>query len=376
MFNNIGCILRDKLNISIKTKELETKVVYPELPNRFILVLEHGRNPSTDYYIHPRLPSTEETPSQIVDISKTPAETFHIKKGTYVIVVRYLNQNWCNHLLTNKDVISGIALFMDDDLPSIINDHNLPCEYRKKLKKRFHNHIECISNLSSDLWVSCKALKEKYDYLGPSQLEPLPLRHVNHDQSNVYDTNTLGTLKSLPKKNERITYFYHGGLPHLNEAKWLQPIIKEVQERTNNLTFVIFGDHKIQSLYRHIPRVTVLERIDWETYRDFLSPYEHTIGLAPLLPSNPNHYRSHTKFFDFTRLGAIGIYTDTTTYGQFITNETDGFLLPNDHKAWVDTIIELAQSQEKRELALTNAQYRVENIQLNKHSLPIALETN
>ena len=70
--------------------------------------------------------------------------------------------------------------------------------------------------------------------------------------------------------------------------------------------------------------------------------------LAPLLPSRFNAARGATKWMDYARMGAVGIYTDVQPYSDHVLHAKDGLLLPNNPADWVKSILELADNPAQR----------------------------
>ena len=54
--------------------------------------------------------------------------------------------------------------------------------------------------------------------------------------------------------------------------------------------------------------------MDWETFYLDTSIEKSDIVLNPIFNSNFNNFRSPTKFFDTTRLGAVGIYSNSNHF--------------------------------------------------------------
>jgi hypothetical protein len=101
-------------------------------------------------------------------------------------------------------------------------------------------------------------------------------------------------------------------------------------------------------LFRGIERVVVLHPMDWPGYLAHSSSTRQDIGLAPLFESPVNTARSHSKVYDITRSGAVGIYSDRTPYADFIRTGEDGLLLPDDVGQWASAILELANNAPRR----------------------------
>jgi hypothetical protein len=86
----------------------------------------------------------------------------------------------------------------------------------------------------------------------------------------------------------------------------------------------------------------------WPQYLAYTQSRKADIGLAPLLPSRFNAARGATKWMDYTRMGAVGIYTDVAPYSDHVHHANDGLLLPNTPELWVQQILELASDPAKR----------------------------
>jgi hypothetical protein len=152
---------------------------------------------------------------------------------------------------------------------------------------------------------------------------------------------------------------YHGTAAHEREIKWLLPIIEAVQARTDNVHFELFGNDAVHKLAKAFPRVSVLHPMSWPNYFSYTSVQQHHIGLAPLLPGAFNAARGTTKFFDYARMGAIGLYSKRPPYLGFINDGVDGILLDNDPGLWSESLLELAENEAKRERILFEVRQRV-----------------
>ena len=101
--------------------------------------------------------------------------------------------------------------------------------------------------------------------------------------------------------------------------------------------------------------------MDWETfYMDSLTKKVDLV-LNPIISSNFNDFRSPTKFFDTTRLGAVGIYSNVEPFSNFINDNYDGILLENNINYWSEKICYLLENSEERGRIFQNAQRRFEN---------------
>ncbi len=328
---------------------------YPPQPPARIWILEFGRNPSTDYYIVPRCTTRDAVPHTLIDMTRIDPETLDVPPATFVIIVRYITGDWLRFLLAQRQRqrLSGVAYFMDDDLPSALGNRTLPLRYRYKILRHFFVHSDGLARLCSEAWVSTRHLAEKYGIDRRCVLEPLPLAAECDRESPV-------------------TFFYEGTASHLPEFRWLHEVVSLVQARSAHLTFITVGGREVRRMFAGMPRTLCLHPADWETYRQSFPALRHDIGLAPLVDdSRFNRGRSYTKFFDFTRFGAVGIYSNAPPYSDFVRSGIDGLLLPNDPSEWCSAITELGRSQRARANLLANAEARVADVEREPRTLPI-----
>jgi hypothetical protein len=303
---------------------------YDERPIGRIVVLHDGPNPSTDIYLRNRLTAPGFPPVDFVDITRSPDDMHGLLSGgVFVIVCRYINSGWLKTLETARQQLAGLAYFSDDDLPAMLADRSLPLRYRFRIWRRYARHAGRLSALASQLWVATPALEKKYQHHGAMLLPPL--------------------FVDSPSESEQIIrYFYHGTAAHRKEQRFLAEVVREVQQRNPRMLFEIIGDDRTRDLFRGIERVVVLHTMNWPSYLAWSGSTRQDIGLAPLFESPVNAVRSHSKAYDITRSGAVGIYSDRAPYADFIRAGEDGVLLPDDAGQWVEAILELAGNTARR----------------------------
>ncbi len=309
------------------------QATYPDRPVGRVIVLEHGRLPTTDIYLRPRLDAPGMPPADYIDISRagpggmtlsTPPGT-----GLFVVVCRYVTGPWLSWLEGRCDQLAGLAYFSDDDLPAMLHDRNLPWSYRLKIRSLYGRHAGRLSALASELWVSGPTLAARYADAGPRLIPPLYIGDGG-------------------RRGRGLRYFYHGTAAHGAEIEWLRDVVAAVQDGSDRTAFEIVGDRQVRNLYRGIARVTVLHPMNWPNYLAHTEAAPQDIGLAPLLPGAVNEGRTHTRFYDITRTGAAGLYADRPPYAGFVRDGEDGLLLPEDKTAWAEAVLALAEDEPRR----------------------------
>ncbi len=306
---------------------------YPALPVGRVLVLGQGPSPSADVYLRSRLDAPGMPPAEFIDIASPPPapSTLAAPPGTglFVVICRYVTGRWLRWLAKARGGIAGVAWFADDDLSAMLRDTSLPLRYRYKIWWLYARHRHHISALASEFWVSSEVLAARYAECGARLLPPL-------------------FVGATPATGEWVRYFYHGTASHRREIDWLVDVVAEVQRRSPRTVFEIIGDRRVHGLFSGINRVVVIHPLPWPAWLADAESRRQDIGLAPLLDSETNTARSHTRFFDITRAGAAGLYSDRAPYSRFVRDGEDGMLLPDDKESWVESILALTEDEERR----------------------------
>jgi glycosyltransferase involved in cell wall biosynthesis len=308
---------------------LEADVVANNIPRAAsVVVIEHGRMPSTDYFVVPHV-TRPGLPVSVFNSTRGGVDTSALSPGALVVFVRYIDARWAEAVRAAREHLAGVVLFMDDDLLDWRALQGLPWRYAYKIWRLTLRRRQWLEDVKASLWVSSEYLAGKYPLLNPVVIAAAPAPNI-----------------VLSRPAVRIAY--HGTASHAAEIRWLVPIVRKVQEQCDNTFFEIFGRADVNRLYRGIERTAVLHPMSWPNYYAYTSLGGLDIGLAPLLPSRFNAGRSGTKFFDFVRCGAVGIYSDAVPYAGFVRNEVDGILVKNDSDAWVEAILRLARDDKTR----------------------------
>jgi len=321
-------------------KATEVSAVGPEeLAPKSVVVIEHRRMPSTDYFVLPRVAGLG-VPVSVVDSAGPVPEKEILTPGALVVFVRYVDSRWARAVAAMRKELSGVVLFMDDDLLDWKALTGLPLRYRYKIWRMSLRRKTWLREMGAKLWVANDYLANKYQGWKPTLVVQAP---------------EGDTVVSRPT----VRIFYHGTASHSAEIRWLVPIIQEVQERRDDTFFEVIGGADVYRLYRAIPRTAVLHPMSWPNYRDYTSMSGLDIGLAPLLPGRFAAARSSTKFLDFVRCGAVGIYSDVVPYAGFVRSGVDGLLIDNDPALWVEAILRLVEDGETRAKMAKAAKERI-----------------
>ena len=138
---------------------------------------------------------------------------------------------------------------------------------------------------------------------------------------------------------EPVQIFYHGSAVHLDEMRWLRPVIAEVLSACPLAHFEVIGDQEVNRLFRDLPRTRVLHPMSWPNYLSHCRAMRGHIGLAPLLPGDFNAARSITRVFDIARCGAVFLGAESGPYlgiGGVHRNVTT---LPMEADVWTERLL-------------------------------------
>ena len=265
-----------------------------------------------------------------------------------IILVRYIPFNLFLNLIFLKIKSKKIFLILDDNLLDLNIFSEIPFLYKLKIFFNIYCYRFLFFLFINEVWVTNIQLAEKVRLKLLNSKIKIKLLTLNPYQSNH------------SKTFYKIAYL--GTSSHTKELKWLKILFEEIQRKRGDCLIEIYLNTKWRNYFRSIPRIKVMYPLDWETFFIDTSIGKVDIVLNPIFSSNFNSYRSPTKFFDITRLGAVGIYSNTKPFCDFINNNNDGILLENNIESWIENIFFLLDNLEVREKILTNAQKRIESL--------------
>ena len=295
-------------------------------------VVEERANPSTDFFVLPFLREQGVTPVRCSFSQLPPVDQV---ENVSVLFVRYVPAAWKQWIQQNRTRLNSVLLFMDDDLFDWRVFCRLPLRSQWKLLRYSWSRQRWLKSVGAQLLVSTPYLQQKYSNWHAQVLAAQPIPR--------------------PSAHSRQTIFYHGSASHLDDLRWLYPVIEEVLTRNQYITFEVIGDVEVNRLFKYLPRVHVLHPMKWPAYQALIERPGRTIGLAPLLDPGFNRARSHTKFYDITQAGAVGIYAAGPVYGDVIKHGENGLLLPMDSAVWVESILQLTNDDDLRKHLLDGA---------------------
>lgn len=313
---------------------------------RRAVVVEECDNPSTSFFI---LPALAALPCPVIRRRFADLPAPGELDGALVVLVRYAPTDWVRLIEKTRHRLAGLVFFMDDDVLDTAASRGTPAHYRFKLWRLAARRRAWLAAQKVRLWVSSPHLLEKYAAWNPRLVLPV-------------DLPTSGPPPETSGGTDVRRVFYHGTGSHNPDIRWLRPVIGSLLAARERIHFEIVGGRAVANLYKRLPRVTVVHPMPWPAYRPFASLAGRHVGLAPQLDSPFNAARSHTKFFDITRSGAVGVYAPGSACAAVVENGVDGLVVPMDPGAWVEAVARLAFDDALRSAMLENARSKAREL--------------
>ncbi|WP_455918371.1 hypothetical protein [Ensifer canadensis] len=279
----------------------------PRGPVKRIIVFGRMPNPTFDYYFAARLDAPGMPPSEVVDIRHGNLADLD-PEGAFIIICRYASPDVLTWLDTNADRLSGVALFVDDDIPAVVTGRDASVRYRSVLcfralwpLRRLNRHLDIV-------WASTPHLASTLQLEEAQVLPPAPPERLWRPRSNKY-----GSLEPI---SGRVLIAYHATGVHLEEHRFLRPIIEEILEKRPEADFEVFADERAEPLWRNLQKVTIRRPLPWKEYVEDAENRNIDILLVPLAPSRVNDSRAPTKRIDVSRYGAAGLFSEGQVFGS------------------------------------------------------------
>ena len=303
-----------------------------------MVIISNVINPTIFYWLNKQL-SNVLNPKQLKKRS--------LDKFKTIILVRYIPFNIFFDLIRLKRKSKRIILLIDDNLLELNIFSDLPLFYKLKIILNTYCYKFFFYLFINEIWVTNKRLEKKVIEKIPNNKIDIRLLTLSHN------------LVSPERKFYKIAYL--GTTSHVKELKWLRILFEEIQSNRNDCLIEIYLNRKWRNYFRSIPRLKVIYPMDWETFFIDTSTRKVDIVLNPIFRSNFNDFRSPTKFFDTTRIGAVGLYSNIEPFANFINNNKDGILLDNNINNWTEKIFYLLENSKERRRIFKNAFKRSDN---------------
>jgi len=302
----------------------------PRQPVKRIIVFGRIPNPTFDYYLAARLQAPDMPPYEVADIRGREVPTLEAD-GAFVIICRYASPSVLRWIESNAELLSGVGLFLDDDIPAVVTGKDADFFYRLFLwyralwpLRRLNRHLDIV-------WASTPHLASRLAGAKAEVLPPAPPLAL------WQAAGCHGDRQNQP--NHEALIAYHATGVHLEEHRFLRPIIADVLRERPKVRFEVFADRRAKAIWQGLERVQIREPMPWREYLADANARRIDIMLVPLEPSHVNDSRAPTKRIDVARYKAAGIFSQGVVFGY--ATEGDEFLLPYDAGQWREIIFRL-----------------------------------
>lgn len=305
-----------------------------------IIVFGRIPNPTFDYYLAARLDAPDMPPYEVADIRGRETPTLDAD-GAFVIICRYASPSVLRWIESNAERLSGVGLFLDDDIPAVVTGKDADFFYRLFLWYRALWPLRRLNRYLDIVWASTPHLASRLRQARAVVLPPAPPKALwsnAHDDVVVYD-----------RPEGEVLIAYHATGVHLEEHRFLRPIVAEVLRGRPQARFEVFADRRARAIWQGLDRVQIREPMPWIEYLADANDRRIDIMLVPLAPSHVNDSRAPTKRIDVARYQAAGIFSTGAAYGHASSGAE--LRLSYDPSSWLESILQLVDDVEGRDTA-------------------------
>ncbi|OCP35061.1 hypothetical protein BC360_28690 [Ensifer sp. LC163] len=299
-------------------------------------------NPTYDYYFAARLEAPGMPPFQAVDIRHGNLADLD-PEGAFIIICRYASPDVLTWLDSNADRLSGVGLFVDDDIPAVVTGSDADFPYRLFLYSRALWPLRRLNRHLDIVWASTPHLASTLQMPEVQVLPPAP-------PERLWKRAADAACAANPI-SDQVLIAYHATGVHLQEHRFLRPIIEEIMTQRPQVRFEVFADGRAASIWEGLERVSVRRPMSWSDYLADANDRIIDVMLVPLHPSRVNDSRAPTKRIDVARYKAAGVFSEGAAYG-YATREGSGEQrVPYVRDIWQNAILRLVDDHERHDLA-------------------------
>ncbi|MEI2298692.1 hypothetical protein [Ensifer sp. MJa1] len=309
----------------------------PRRPVKRIIVFGRIPNPTFDYYLAARLEASDMPPYEVADIRGSKVPTLDAD-GAFVVICRYASRAVLRWIESNARRLSGVGLFLDDDIPAVVTGKDADFPYRLFLWYRALWPLGRLNRHLDLVWASTPHLAARLVGAKAVVLPPAPPKVLWEVEERSGD--------QFRQSSQDVLIGYHATGVHLEEHRFLRPIIADVLRERPHARFEVFADRRAKAIWQGLERVQIREPMPWGEYLADAHARRIDIMLVPLAPSHVNDSRAPTKRIDVARYKAAGVFSAGPAYG--FSDRPDELLLTQKADIWRCNIVRLVDDQAAR----------------------------
>ena len=281
----------------------------------------------------------------------------------------------------------GDLVFIQRDFPRDLPAYERVIEFARKQQKPVvfdlddllfflpENHPERISHHYTE------ALLPMLEVLGEADFVTVPTpklqAYLEPFNKNIivvpnYFDDTIWSLKKpvLKKNDEPIIIGYMGGESHQPDIEFVTPVLEEILKKYPQKIKLVFWGIKPSKKLMANSQVQWLpaHSYNYPAFAQYFQTQEADIVIAPLVDNVFNAAKSPLKFFEYSSIGAPGVYSNLDPYQQVITHGENGFLASKleEWQLYIETLI---RDAELRHQMAGKAQQTIHDQWLLSHNL-------
>lgn len=314
-----------------------------------VIIFGKFPNPTYDYYFAARMVAANMPTFELVDVRDFSPQTDPF--GAFIIIIRYGSLSLSRWIRRNRAVLSGVVVFVDDDIAAAVTSPAAGWRYRYRLMLQSIFPLRFLDGKIDEVWVSTEVLARRLSYTAPRLLTPAPCLEANMIQGRLIPGEESPTT----------TIAYHATAIHSEEHRFLVPIIASVLQARASVRFEVVATGKSAALWARLDseRVNVIKPLPWDKYLLRQTKKKIDIMVVPVAPSRLNECRADTKRIDVARVGAAAVFSECDAFNPA---ERDEIFLPYRRDEWVKCLIELIDDNEMRKATAESTRTRVEKM--------------
>ncbi|WP_139812015.1 glycosyltransferase family 4 protein [Ensifer aridi] len=276
-------------------------------------------------------------PFDAVDIYDTAVADLD-PDGVFAVVCRYASAAVLQWIERHAERLSGVGLFLDDDIPAVVTGRGAELRYRLFLYYRALWPLLRLNDHLDVVWASTPQLASRLRDSRALVLPPAPPQALWR--------RAPSEIEARGPTCRDVLIAYHATGIHLEEHRFLRPIVEEVLRRRPNASFEVFADRRARPIWRGLGRLRIREPLPWADYVADSEGRRIDVMLVPLAPSHVNDSRASTKRIDVARYGAAAVFSEGPAYG--LAEDGDEVRLPYVATAWRDAVLQLIDDRSMR----------------------------
>lgn len=212
-----------------------------------------------------------------------------------------------------------ISLFDDDLL-------NLPKGNSGRWKTKYV--LKCIEG--SDVVITPNPLiSDTFKKIIPKPKYVVINTHIREDE-----------IKPIPEISNKIKIVYAAGGDHTPLFdKFIKPSLDVIAELYKfKIDLTLMGIHPDLSGLKYKDWIHQINTMPYEQYKQYMMSHDFDIGLAPLEDNPFSNRKYFNKFFEYSKNGIVGLYSNCLPYTLVIKNNVNGILVENSVGAWKEAL--------------------------------------